>query len=144
MRAFAMQILPSDDGTPGADEAGAVYFVDRAFGMSLFAEAVPVVRAGLAQLDVRAGAAGARGGFASLSSARQVAIMKEIEATPFFATARTLVVIGTFADPKYGGNRGNAGWAMMGVEHRPSWVAPFGWYDAPEAPDAPGVTKGFA
>jgi hypothetical protein len=36
--------------------------------------------------------------------------MKEVERTSFFVTARTLVVIGTFADPVYGGNANGAGW----------------------------------
>jgi gluconate 2-dehydrogenase gamma chain len=130
MRAFAAQIIPSDDGTPGAEEAGAVYFVDRAFGVPFFADSVPVVRTGLADLDARAKAAGSRDGFASLSRTQQVALMRQIETTPFFATARTLVVIGTMADPSHGGNRGHRGWTLLDMEHRPSYAAPFGWYDA--------------
>lgn len=137
MRAFAAQVLPSDDKMPGADEAGAVHFVDRAVGTPFFANLVPVVRGGLATLDEHARAAGGRDGFASLSSAQQVALMRQIEATPFFAAARTLVVIGTFADPSYGGNRGGAGWAIVGMEHRPSFAAPFGWYDAQVDTDTP-------
>lgn len=136
MRAFAAQIIPSDDGTPGAEEAGVVYFVDRAFGMPFFADSVPVVRAGLADLDVRAKSSGGRDGFVSLTRAQQVALMRQVETTPFFATARTLVVIGTMADPSYGGNRGGAGWSIVGIEHRPSFTAPFGWYDAQAMADA--------
>ena len=67
MRAFAAQILPSEAGSPGAEEAGVVHFVDRAFGDPAFADTVPVVRAGLAALDARAHAAGARQGVSSLS-----------------------------------------------------------------------------
>jgi hypothetical protein len=62
--------------------------------------------------------------------------MREIETTPFFATARTLVVIGTFADPSYGGNRDGAGWTIIGIEHGASYTAPFGWYDAALLTDA--------
>ncbi len=40
--------------------------------------------------------------------------------TPFFTAARALVVIGTFADPSYGGNKGGAGWMMIGIDHRPT------------------------
>jgi gluconate 2-dehydrogenase gamma chain len=129
MRAFAAQIIPSDDGGPGAEEAGAIQFVDRALGMPSFVELAPVVRAGLADLDVRARALGRRD-FASLSSEQQVTVMREIEAEPFFAAARLLVVIGTLADPSHGGNRGAVGWMMIGMDHRPSYAAPFGWYDA--------------
>lgn len=131
MRAFAAQIIPSGDDGPGADEAGAVYFVDRAFGMPFFAASLPVVRAGLADLDARAKAFDAHGGFASLGAAQQMAIMQRIEGDPFFTTARTMVVIGTLADPSYGGNRDATGWTMIGMEHHASYSAPFGWYDGP-------------
>jgi len=135
MRAFAAQIIPSDQSLPGADEAGAVYFIDRAFGMPFFADIVPVVRAGLADLDTRARTLGERD-FASLSPGRQVAIMRQVDRTPFFAAARMLVVIGTFADPSYGGNRHGAGRTIVGVEHRPTYSAPYGWYDAQPGPSA--------
>jgi gluconate 2-dehydrogenase gamma chain len=130
MRAFAAQIIPSDDDTAGADDAGAVHFVDRALELPLFAESVPVIRAGLADLDARARAVDGRGGFATLSLAHQTAILRQIEHDPFFATARTLVVIGTFANPSYGGNRNGSGWMMVGMEHHPTYSTPFGWYDA--------------
>jgi hypothetical protein len=136
MREFAAAIIPSGDGTPGATEAGVVYFADRAFGMGFFSEAVPVVRAGLADLDVRAKRVGGRNGFASLSANQQSEIIREIEHTPFFAIARSLVVIGAFADPAHGGNRGGAGWKMLAIEHGTTYAAPFGWYDSELHPDA--------
>ena len=135
MRAFAAQIIPSDTSLPGADEAGAVHFIDRAFGKPFFADLVPLVRAGLADLDARAHALGERD-FASLSPGRQVAIMRQVEGTPFFAAARMLVVIGTFADSAYGGNRQGAGWTIVGLEHRPTYASPFGWYDAQDEASA--------
>ena len=135
MRAFAAQILPSEVGSPGADEARVVNFVDRAFGDPFFADVVPVIQAGLADLDSNARAAGAREGFASLADADQVGLMRQIAGGPFFAAARTLVLIGTFADASYGGNYGGAGLTIVGVEHRPTYEAPFGWYDAQAAAD---------
>ena len=129
MRAFAARIIPSDDRMPGADEAGAVYFIDRAFAVPAFAESVAGLRAGLADLDARARAAGAAD-FAALPSRHQVNIMREVEREPFFVAARMLVVIGTFADPSHGGNQHGAGWTLLGLEHRPSYSAPYGWYDA--------------
>jgi gluconate 2-dehydrogenase gamma chain len=128
MRAFAAQINQSD-GTPGAEEAGAVYFVDRALATPYFAESLPVLRAGLADLDARARSLAGRD-FAALASGQQVELMRRIEKEPFFLAARTLVVIGTLADPSYGGNRGLAGWKMIGMDHQPTYSAPFGWYDA--------------
>ena len=130
MRAFAAQIIPSDDDTAGAEDAGAVQFVDRALDLPLFADSVPVIRAGLADLDARARAIDGRDGFASLSRAHQTEIMRQIEHDPFFAAARALVVIGTFANPSYGGNRNGSGWMMLGIEHHPTYTTPFGWYDA--------------
>jgi len=129
MRAFAAQIIPSEIGAPGAEEAGAVYFVDQAFGDPFFADAVPVVQAGLAALDTRARAMGARGGFSSLSDVDQRAIMHAVEHEPFFATARTLVLIGTFGDPSHGGNRGGVGMHLVRMDHRPTYASPYGWYD---------------
>ena len=135
MRAFAAQIIPSDKSLPGADEAGAVHFIDRAFGNPFFADVVPVVRAGLADLDARARALGERD-FASVSPGRQEAILRQVERTPFFLAARMLVVVGTFADSAYGGNKRGAGWTIVGLEHEPTYASPFGWYDAHEEADA--------
>ena len=137
MQAFAAQIIPSDEGTAGANELGVVYFVDRALGTPYFSPNLALMRAGLENLDAHARAAGERKGFASLDARQQIAIMKKIEHTPFFTMARTLVVIGAFADPSHGGNRSGAGWTLMGIEHRPSFSAPFGWYDAHPDTDPP-------
>ncbi|HZI41926.1 MAG TPA: gluconate 2-dehydrogenase subunit 3 family protein [Gemmatimonadaceae bacterium] len=90
-------------------------------------------RTGLADLDARARVLGAAD-FAALAGATQIAIMKHIEHTAFFATARTLVIIGTFADPSHGGNKSHAGRKVLGIDHRPSYSAPFGWYDGNDSP----------
>lgn len=135
MREFAGRIIPSDDGTPGANEAGVVYFADRALGMRFFADAAPVIAAGLADLDMRGKRMGGRNGFPSLDASQQIEIIREIEHTPFFAIARSLVIIGAFGDPSYGGNRGGAGWKLLSIEHGTTYAAPFGWYDSGR-PDA--------
>jgi gluconate 2-dehydrogenase gamma chain len=134
MEAFAAQLFPPHNGEPGAVELGAVRFVNRALGEPFFAGSVPVVRAGLADLDSRAGAVGRQPEFASLTPNDQAAILRQIEQGDFFKAARTLVLIGTFADPSYGGNRGGAGWMAIGIDHRPSYTAPFGYYDAQRGP----------
>jgi len=128
MSAFAAQILPSSAGLPGATEAGAVYFVDRAIG-SIFAPMRDSVRQGLADLDTTAARHGARQ-FADLTSDQQIAAMKDVEDTPFFFQARMLTILGVLADPKYGGNRNEAGSRLMRLEHASSWQPPFGYYDA--------------
>lgn len=143
MEAFAAQIIPPVDGAPGAVELGAVRFVDHALGEPFFAASAPVVRAGLADLDARARALGGTRGFASLAAGPQAAILRQIEHGDFFKAARALVLIGTFADPSYGGNRDGAGWTMVGIDHRGSYTAPFGYYDA-QAGAGAGPLRGAA
>jgi gluconate 2-dehydrogenase gamma chain len=137
MRALAAQIIPSDADGAGAEEAGAVYFIDRALAQPYFAESLPLIRAGLADLDERARAINGKWEFGSLPSSQQMTIIREIEQKPFFAAARTLVVIGTFADPSHGGNRDHTGWKLVKMEHQPTYTTPFGWYDAQATIEAP-------
>lgn len=133
MAAFAAQVLPSDDQLPGATEAGAVYFVDAALDKHFTGMRDPV-RAGLDDLDARARSRGAGiTSFAELDPSAQVAVMREVEETPFFFMARMLTVMGTIADPSYGGNRDHAGERILAMEHRPAWAPPFGWYDEEDA-----------
>lgn len=126
MAAVATQIMPSD-ALPGATEAGAVYFVDRALGGS-FAGMRGLIEQGLDDLDARASREDAH--FAALPSDKQVAMLREVEQTPFFFNARMLTVMGVLADPKYGGNRDNVGFQLVRRELAPSWQPPFGYYDA--------------
>jgi gluconate 2-dehydrogenase gamma chain len=134
MNAFAAQILPSDASGPGATEAGAIWFIDRALGPGYFPELEPLITAGAADLDARARRR-RRGvsGFADLSVSEQIATMRQAEATPYFAPARMLSVMGVLADPRHGGNRDHVSAMILGIEHKPSYQPPFGWYDAEEA-----------
>ena len=142
MRAFAAQIIPSDAELPGAEEAGAVYFVDRAIG-SYMQDMKRSVRSGLADLDRRARKRGAGdGGFAALPAERQAEVIREVERSEFFGAARMLVVAGTFSDPSYGGNRQGAGWKVLDMEHRPAFQPPFGWYDTEAAGAQPNASSG--
>ena len=136
MRAFAAHILPSEPGMPGAEEAGAVHFVDQVLGRPFFTSLAPLIHDGLGELDARARAAGSHRGFASLSESAQIDVMRQMERQPFFAAARTLVLAGTFADATYGGNRDGAGFTIIGMHHEPAYSAPFGWYDAEAAKHA--------
>lgn len=128
--AVASRIIPAVDGRPGAHEAGVVYFVDR--GLATFNAAQKTLYTdGVADLNRRAAAAqpGAAG-FAALAPAQQDALLREIERTPFFQSARFDTIVGTFGHPEWGGNRNHAGWRLLGFEHRPVFEAPFGYYDA--------------
>jgi gluconate 2-dehydrogenase gamma chain len=134
VEAVAARILPAVDGRPGAREAGAIYFIDRALATFNAAQKTLYVD-GVADLNRRAAArsvgAPANGAsFASLTPAQQDELLREIEQTPFFQNARFDTLVGTFALPSWGGNRDFAGWRLIGVEHQPFFQAPFGYYDA--------------
>jgi hypothetical protein len=135
LRAVAGRILPSGDDLPGAEEAGAVWFMDLVLGKHLPA-LLPLVRSGVEDLERRAGG----GGFASLPPERQDALLREVEQTPFFGVARTLTLAGVFADARYGGNRGDSGTRLLQLEpHSAGHAPPFGWYDAQYAADRAGM-----
>jgi hypothetical protein len=137
LRAVAARILPSGDDLPGAEEAGAVWFMDLVLGEHLPA-LLPPVRSGVEDLERRAGASG----FASLQPERQDALLREVEQTPFFGLARTLTLAGVFADARYGGNRGDSGTRLLQIEpHSAGHAPPFGWYDAQYAADRGGADE---
>jgi gluconate 2-dehydrogenase gamma chain len=123
--AVAAQIIPTDD-LPGAREARAVVFIDRALA-TFQSEEKPAMLEGLADLNRRA-----RGRFSGVSETRQRELLQEIEDGEFFAQVRLGVVVGTFAHPSWGGNVDGAGWRILGFEPRYFWRPPFGAYDAEE------------
>src|SRR6185369_2571329 len=116
--ALTSRIIPSVEGRPGAVEAGAMFFIDRALA-TFNASQRSLYVDGIADLDRRARAkiAGAAG-FAALTAAQQDDVIREIEATPFFQTARVDTIFGTFALPTWGGNRDYTGWRMLGLDHQ--------------------------
>lgn len=128
--ALAARILPTTD-TPGATEAGAVYFFDKALG-SFFADQLETGRSMLAEFE--SGIADAYPGaerFSDLDEADQDAYLKANEQTPFFQGVRVFTIFGVFALAKYGGNRDDIGWKLIGMDGPPgSFTYPFGYYDA--------------
>jgi gluconate 2-dehydrogenase gamma chain len=129
LEAVAMRIFPSD-GTPGAQEAGVIHFIDRSL-TTFAAGQKPLFDEGLADLVKRAdrkwrGTAS----FASLAADRQDELLRDIEQSAFFQAVRFSTIVGMFALPSWGGNRDHAGWTMLGMEHQPAYQAPFGYYDA--------------
>jgi hypothetical protein len=137
--AIAAQIVPSG-ATPGAREAHAVYFTDRALS-TFFASWAPDYRAGLTEFQSKFHAANpAATSFAAASSDEQIAFLKTIDHTPFFQIERTLTLLGMFTSPKYGGNYEGSGWKLMGFEDRHIFAPPFGYYDAQYAGFVPYTT----
>jgi gluconate 2-dehydrogenase gamma chain len=130
--ALAARIIPSDD-TPGAREAGAVYFADQALG-TFMADLLPTVRDGLARLAERAVGGSENAAFADLSEERQDELLGAVEREDpqFFFVARSLVVLGTLTNPEHGGNRGGVGWELIGFEPAFAHQPPFGYYDRNE------------
>lgn len=126
--AVAAQIIPSGD-TPGAREAGAVWFID-ALVASSWAWALPKFSEGIQDLDRRSGAELA---FADLPFEEQTAVLAEVENGQFFSMMRMLTIAGTFAMPARGGNREKLGWQLVGFNDQHAWQPPFGYYDASSA-----------
>jgi hypothetical protein len=139
LAAFARQILPPGDGFPGADEAGAVHFIDRALA-GPFAGLRDLIAQGAADLDARAAATTPPApSFSLLLPDAQVAILQSIEAEPFFGAARMLTLVGVFADPSWGGNRDGVGSTLLQIQHAPTYQPPFGYYDAEYTASAGGA-----
>ena len=135
--AIAAQIFPSD-GTPGANEAGVVYFMDSAL-RTFMVGATESVAAGLKVLNQKAGAQR----FAGLAPAEQTKLLKAEENSPalggFLGTVHFMTIAGMFSLPVYGGNKDYAGWKLLGFSHPHAWLPPFGYYDAQAT--APGAKK---
>jgi hypothetical protein len=126
--AIAAQIVPSD-GTPGAREAGAVYFADHAC-TGFFSYAAQDLRDGLARFEreFRSAYPG-EASYAAAAAANQKAFLASIENTDFFDLLRTLTVLGLLADPSYGGNRDSVGFKLIGFDDAHVFQPPFGYYD---------------
>lgn len=127
--AVAAQIIPTDD-TPGAREAGVIYFIDGALG-SFMAGARDFLLSGLDELHQQAKTlAPSVQWFSELSNQQQIEVLKNSEQTPFFGTMQFLTVAGMFSMPSYGGNKDHVGWQLLGFNHQHVWQPPFGYYDA--------------
>jgi gluconate 2-dehydrogenase gamma chain len=102
LEAIADRLIPADAHGPGATQAGAVTYIERAL-QGPYAEHAATYAAGLAELD----------GFAELSERAQDERLRAIEGTAFFELVRAHVLEGMFGDPSYGGNRDGAGWRLL-------------------------------
>jgi gluconate 2-dehydrogenase gamma chain len=121
LEAFVARLIPTDATGPGAAEAGAAHYIDRALGDAL-ASSRQAYSAGLAALDSYARSS--RGAsFARLSAADQDATLMDVETgvatgfpdspAAFFNLVRTHTLQGTFGDPSYGGNANFVGWDLI-------------------------------
>ena len=120
--AIVARLIPTDANGPGATEARAARYIDRALGGAL-ASFRETYRAGLAAVDAHARAS--KGGtFTQLSSQNQDAVLTDLErvaasesangAVAFFNVVLAHTLQGTFCDPHYGGNDRFVGWDLIG------------------------------
>jgi len=129
VEAITAAIIPTTD-TPGAREAGVIYFIDR--GLRTFAvdQQKPFADALDAVAGKRKELFPASTDFASLTAAQQSEVLKAIEKTPEFGTLRFSTVAGFLCNPEDGGNRDRAGWKLVGFDGAATHTPPFGYYDA--------------
>lgn len=129
IEAFSARILPTTD-TPGAREAGVVYFFDNVLGDQMagmldgIRGTLPAFQAGIGERFPGAEV------LSDLDAADQDAWIAQNEDAPFFGMARTLTLIGFFAMSKYGGNRDNIAWKLIDFDGHGAARPPFGYYDA--------------
>jgi hypothetical protein len=140
VEAISAQILPSG-ATPGAREAHAVYFIDRAL-TTFFSGWAQEVRAGLARFQSAFHASNpASASFAEAQPDAQAAYLHTVDRTDFFESMRKLTLLGMFTSPKYGGNYRGTGWVLMGFADQHAFTPPFGYYDRGYAGFVPYVKE---
>jgi Gluconate 2-dehydrogenase subunit 3 len=116
LQAAAQRLIPDDASGPGAGEAGAIAYLERALA-GPYAAHHDAYRNGVAALEAASAARG--GGFAELEPAQQDAVLASFEGSEeaseraFFELLRAHVIEGMFGDPAWGGNIGRAGWGLL-------------------------------
>ncbi len=141
--AIAARIIPTD-GTPGAREAGVVYFIDRALttfasdDQKTYKEGLPELQARVRELFP------AVERFSAATPEQQDEVLRSLDdhapvparpfrprpaAQSFFETLRQHTIAGFLIDPDAGGNRDGVGWKVIGREREHMFQPPFGYYD---------------
>lgn len=142
--AITSRIIPTDE-TPGAHEAGVVYFIDRGlmtFGVDdqkTYREGLPALQSRVAEMFQD------KSKFSELTVEQQDEVLHSFDeqspqgrqrrfrtnpgAQNFFETLRQHTIAGFLIDPDYGGNRDAAGWKVIGREPEHMFQPPFGFYD---------------
>jgi len=124
LEAIVGRLIPSDAHGPGAREARAARYIDRALAGAL-AGSVGAYRAGFAALDRYCRTSKGRL-FVELSPPDQDAVLTDVErgattgsgfigsSSAFFNMVKAHTWQGTFGDPYYGGNANFVGWSLLG------------------------------
>ena len=122
LEAIVARLIPTDANGPGAAEARAALYIDRALGGPL-ASSRRAYAAGLAALD--AWSREAKGApFAKLPPDAQDQVLSDMQknaatgftpsSSAFFNLLLAHTIQGTFCDPYYGGNANFVGWDLIG------------------------------
>jgi gluconate 2-dehydrogenase gamma chain len=119
--AVVARLIPTDANGPGATEARAAHYIDRALGGAL-APSRPAYTSGLAALD-RYARSSRGAAFTQLSATDQDSVLIDVEtgaatgftgsSAAFFALLLSHTHQGTFGDPYYGGNANFIGWDLV-------------------------------
>jgi len=121
LEAIVARLIPTDASGPGAAEARAARYIDRALGGFLSSFLV-AYRAGLAGVESYARTAKSAS-FTQLSAQDQDVVLTDMEnnaaksfpgAALFFNVVLSHTMQGTFCDPFYGGNANFVGWDLIG------------------------------
>ncbi|HXR34140.1 MAG TPA: gluconate 2-dehydrogenase subunit 3 family protein [Verrucomicrobiae bacterium] len=160
VEAVSSLIIPTDE-LPGAREAGAVYFIDRAL-KTFAADAKPVYAQGLAELNrMTSEMFPGLERFSVATPDQQEKVFAKLEeesqagrgatgrsftssGMSFAETVWFHTLAGFLVDPEGGGNRDYVGWNVIGRDPAHSFSPPFGFYDKDYPgwkPAAPEVEK---
>lgn len=151
--AITSRIIPSDE-TPGAREAGVVYFIDRALttfavdDQKTYREGLPALQARVRELFPGVN------NFSSATPEQQDQVLHSLDertapsrmdsqtggASSFFHVVRIHTIVGFLIDPDSGGNHEGVGWKVIGREPEHMFQPPFGYYDKDYAGWQPNPT----
>ena len=132
LEAIVARLIPTDANGPGATEARAAHYIDRALGGAL-ASSRQAYTAGLAALD-RYSRSSRGKAFTELPATDQDSVLIDVEtgaatgftgsSAQFFALVLNHTHQGTFGDPYYGGNANFIGWDLIGYPGVRTMVSP--------------------
>jgi gluconate 2-dehydrogenase gamma chain len=130
--AIVARLIPTDASGPGATEARAAHYIDRALGGAL-ASSRQAYTTGLAALD-RYARSSRGAAFTALSPTDQDSVLIDVEtgaatgftgsSAAFFGMVLSHTHQGTFGDPYYGGNAGFVGWDLVAYPGVRTMVSP--------------------
>lgn len=130
LEAIVARIVPTTE-TPGAREAGVIWFIDKALGDFMSGQ-LDFLRDGLQgfQAPVAENFPGAQR-FSDLSADDKDRHLATQDATAFFQVLHIMTLFGMLGLPEYGGNKDYVGWKLLGLDpHQHAYQPPFGYYDA--------------